>query len=482
MSRVSEFIARKRTGPGGEAFPVITNSPAEPAENAPDEREVLDPDRVASSIGEETEGLRLLMRDVERKIGELDSLKDAFSKTSEPFAKTLRMLEQEKMLNVGLQSALGELRTGHDRLRADHHALEKKAAASEAEGLALREELERSQQTARAIETSRLETADELAGKRTQIANLERQLAHETAERQRLADDNRAVSQEIADAEKRILQLESELAAAREKTVLLEDELKSLQKSLDGTITESARLSRRLSESDNELAAARVQIGKMASAVAEAEAERNRLATALDEANGRHQSETQSLNIRIGSLQSRAISAEKLLAEVRQTLTARTEEARNLDRKAVEVTIALNAAEKKIRQLESTGEAQERQIRDLEQARTAMSERNNALSRNLRDRDTALARSEETIRALTARVGKFEADQQVNQATYEKRVEELNAALHHERMERSVVEGALEAARRDRARLHGEGRINPAATAEVSEATLEAVPGPSVQP
>ena len=139
--------------------------------------------------------------------------------------------------------------------------------------------------------------------------------------------------------------------------------------------------------------AARAQIGKLGSAVAEAEAERSRLANALDEANGRHQSGSYSLNVRLGSLQSRALSAEKLLAEARQAVIARTEEGRGLDRKNVEITIALSAAEKKVRQLEASVEAQERQIRDHEQTRSSMGERSNGLTRSLRERETVTGKS-----------------------------------------------------------------------------------------
>ena len=46
---------------------------------------------------------------------------------------------------------------------------------------------------------------------------------------------------------------------------------------------------------------------------------------------------------------------------------------------------------------------------------------------------------------------------QVSRTNIEKRVEELNASLQRERMERAVVEGALEAARKDNARLQDEG-------------------------
>ena len=71
-------------------------------------------------------------------------------------------------------------------------------------------------------------------------------------------------------------------------------------------------------------------------------------------------------------------------------------------------------------------------------------------------RETALARAEEKIGALTERNGHLEADIQVSRTNIEKRVEDLNSALQRERMERAVVEGALEAARKDNSRLQSE--------------------------
>src|SRR4029077_18938764 len=67
-----------------------------------------------------------------------------------------------------------------------------------------------------------------------------------------------------------------------------------------------------------------------------------------------------------------------------------------------------------------------------------------------------LARAEEKIAALTERNGHLEADIQVSRTNIEKRVEDLNSALQRERMERAVVEGALEAARKDNSRLQSE--------------------------
>ena len=79
------------------------------------------------------------------------------------------------------------------------------------------------------------------------------------------------------------------------------------------------------------------------------------------------------------------------------------------------------------------------------------------MTKTLKARETALARAEEKIVALTERNGHLEADVQVSRTNIEKRVEDLNSALQRERMERAVVEGALEAARKDNSRLQSEG-------------------------
>jgi crescentin len=188
--------------------------------------------------------------------------------------------------------------------------------------------------------------------------------------------------------------------------------------------------------------------------------------------------------MRLESVQSRAATAEKLLAEVRQNLIARTEEVRDFDRKAVEATIARNTAEKKVRQLEASHESQEQQITDLSQARTSLTERNNALTKTLKSRDTALARAEEKIQALTERVGALEAEIQVSNTAVEKRIEELNSTLQRERMERAVAEGALEAARKEHARLQREvsllkGALRRGLTVEEAETPAVAAPSPA---
>ncbi len=411
---------------------------------------------VGSRMGEENEALRNLLSDTGRKIGELDELKDAFDKIVAPFNSTLRALELEKSQTLGLSGMLAESRASYDTLRTEFYQIERKATALESESEKLREDLELARESNRSLESTRIELLDGISARAVQIAELERQLAQETSQRRSLGEARRTAQDQLDAAEKRIVELEGELAAAREKLALLEDEKRSLQIGIDQALNETARLTRRLTESENTLTATRAQLGKVESSFAEAYAERGRLSAALDESKEQHQAERNSLNMRLDALVSRAATAERLLGEARQNLLARTEEVRAFDRKSVEATISRNNAEKRLAQIEASHEQRERQIKDLEQARIALTERNNAMAKTLKARETALARADEKISALTERNGHLEADVQVSRTNIEKRVEDLNSALQRERMERAVVEGALEAARKDNSRLQSE--------------------------
>ena len=411
---------------------------------------------VGSRMGEENEVLRNLLTDTGRKIGELDELKEAFDKLVAPFNSALRALEQEKSQTLGLTSMLNESRAAYETLRTEFYRVEKKATALETDAEKLRIDLELARESNRSLESARLELSNEISICRSQITDLEHQLAHETSQCHTLSENRRTLQEQLDGAEKHNMELEGELAAAREKLALLEDEKRSLRIAVDKAFDETARLTHTLTESENTLTTTRAQLGKVETSFAEAHAERNQLATALDETREQRQAEHNNLNMRLEALQSRAATSERLLSEARQNLMLRTEETRAFDRKSVEATIARNNAEKRLAQVEAMHEARERQIKDLEQARTALTERNNAVSKTLKAREAALARAEEKFAALTERNGHLEADVQVSRTKIEKRVEELSSALQRERMERAVAEGALEGARKDNSRLQSE--------------------------
>jgi chromosome segregation ATPase len=480
MSKISDFFARKNFASIDGSMPVLAavrethNQNTDAPDAATDGQEFSE---IGSRIGEENEELRNLVIETERKIGELDELKLAFARIIEPVNKTLRTLEREKSHSASLAATLNETRSANESMRTELHQLEKKASSLQTENERLRDDLELAQQTTRGLESNRIELSHEIAAKVSEIGNLELRLAAETAQRQSLADDNRILGEQSKAADKRITQLETETVTLRQKLALSEDDNRSLQTSLDQTLSEVSRLSRLLTENGNTLTATQARLGQIETMFAETDAERAKLAATLDEAKERHRSETSAQGMRLDALQSRATTAERLLVEARQNLMNRAEEVRAFDHKAVEATIARNTAEKKLNQLEILQQAQERQIRDLEQSRTALSERSTALIKNLKTRETSLARAEERVQSLSEQVARLETDLHANHAIAEKRIEELNSTVQSERMDRAVAEGALEATRKDNARLQREIsalHANVRRSNLPDEATLEA--------
>jgi chromosome segregation ATPase len=411
---------------------------------------------LGSRIGAANEGLRGMMIEASRKFEELDALKALFGDIVGPVRNTLRELEQEKSQNASLRNVLADTRGQLDALRTEHAQTEKARAALVQDIAALRQDLMAAQQDAQNLESIRAELSESVNAQRAQIAQLERQLAAESGQRQSIQEAHRVLSAQAQESDRRNVRLEADNQNLQEKLLLTEEEKQSLQASLDQSIAETARVARRLSETETQLAAARNRIAELEKLLAEAETDRNALQARFDEANERHQTETATLANRLGSLQSRAGASEKLLSEARQHLAARSEELRDLERKAADAEAARIAAEKRQQQLLAANETLERQIAELTQSRATLVERSGAVNKTLKLREAALARAEEKIAALSERVKQLETDNRVLREAEEKRVEELSTALNRERMARAVAEGALASSRRDFARVQQE--------------------------
>jgi len=188
----------------------------------------------------------------------------------------------------------------------------------------------------------------------------------------------------------------------------------------------------------------RARLQQMEHNLSVVEDERKKLSAALDEANERRQSEVYALTLKLDAMRSRSTAAEKLLAEMRQNLVARTEEIRATEAKLVEAVLGRSGAEKKAEQLAAANEAHDRQNKKLEQTRLSLTDRSNVLSETVKARDSSLSHAQDKIKSLTDRVELLKAEAAANQAKAEKRAE------------RAVAEGALEATRSDYTRLQSE--------------------------
>jgi len=445
MKTLGALLARKT------AVPENRLAPAEEAPAGDDPLE-LDEELFAARgarLGEENETLRNLLLDASAKIEELDGIKAAVGRLVDPVGKVLRLIESERSEKVALQTVLNNTRAAFGRARAEAAELEKKAAAAEGQCRLLRQELAATQTRLAAAESNKADTLAEIAALRTQNADLENRLAQETSESRALREEKQRLDERVQSAEKRIIALESELNGTRQRLQMAEDEKRAQQALLEKAGAEAARLSRRLAEMEATLAAAQGRLRHVEAELAQLSTERTRLASALDEARERHDRDMTSQRMRFEALQARAQASEKLLGEAREHLLARAEEIRERDRRLNELALARDALQARLSELETERLARESALDELERGRKALAERAASLVRAFSAKEAALERSEAAAAALNERVAALEAALAAEKQKAEDSAAELNAALRRERMERSVVEGALETARKD---------------------------------
>ena len=408
---------------------------------------------LGAQIGGDNETLRNLLLDASAKISELDGIKAAVSKLADPVGKALRAFEAERSEKVSLQTVLNNTRTAYGKLRNEVGELEKRLTLSEKDCHALRQELGTTQNTLRTVEATKAEIAIDIAARRAQIADLEGRLGQETTEATTLREENRRLNEKMTAANKRVITLESDINAARQRLLMADDEKRAQQASIDKMSAEAARLTRKLTETEASLNATQGRLRQVEGNFAEVNNERARLVTALDEGNERHNHELSSQRMRFEALQARASATDNLLGEAREHLLARAEEIRDYDRRLTDAVNERDNLHARLSDTEADRIRRESELQEMDHARSTLMERSGALTRAYASKEAALSRAEETVVALTEQVERLSAEKANDKQLAEQAIEELGAALRREKLDRAVVEGALEAARKDFARV-----------------------------
>lgn len=430
----------------------IAPVPAAPADNVLELDEELF-STLGAQVGNDNETLRNLLLDANAKIGELDAIKAAVGKLADPVGKALRAYETEKSEKLSLQTVLNNTRTAYGKLRNEIADIEKKAAQAEQECSALRQELSSTQSVLRTVEATKSEIAIDIAARRAQIADLEGRLTQETGETAALRAENTRLDERLTAMNKRVIALESDLNAARQRLLMADDEKRVQQATLDRLSADGAKLTRKLTETEASLSATQGRLRHVEGNFAEINNERARLVSALDESNERHEHELNSQRMRFDALQARASATDNLLGEARDHLLARAEEIRDFDRRLHDVTTERDNLQARVAGLEADRIRRESEIKEMDQSRSTLMERSGALTRAYAAKEAALARAEDSIAALGGQLDQLSRERTHDKMLAEQAIEELKAALQREKLDRAVVEGALEAGRKDFARV-----------------------------
>jgi chromosome segregation ATPase len=431
-----------------------------PANTAPNEAGVdLDNELffpIAAQLGEENEAVRSLLMDAEHKIGELETIKLSIAKLVDPVCNTLRGYEETKNEKLILQRALKNTRDASSKLRDDLVAAEKKTAAFKAECTRLQDIVGNAKQNIAALQRSKAEQLAELGVQRAHVAELQRLAQQQASDLRLTRDENRRLGDRVATADQRTVQLENQAQTAQQEARQANQERASLQASLEKTLGDLAQTARRLSDADKALATAAARLNAMENNLAEVQTERSRLSAALDEATHEHRDEMNLLSSRFEAMQARLSLTENLLEEARQTLMARADEIRTFERSVVEASTANEVLAEKLSAVEALLAEREMHIKDLEQARAVLTEQAHKLIQALTARESTYEGAQQKIREQSDLAEVLQEELNAARSSNEMQIENFNAQLQREQLERSMTEGALEAARKDIARLQQE--------------------------
>jgi crescentin len=257
--------------------------------------------------------------------------------------------------------------------------------------------------------------------------------------------DNTGLRNALAELHTSYDALRDEFGALEQRAAELESDRDTFRRELARVQQDARGLESDKAELTSEIVAARARLEQMEANLAAAEVER----TALFAARGEATSEAHVLNRRIEALRSRAATAEKLLAEARQSLVARAEEVRIAERKTAEATIARNTTQKLVEQLTAARDALEGKTEELERERASLIERSHILAETVKARETALGQAEQEIKSQTDRIAEIEVDAGTYRAKAERRIEELGESLQRERTGFAAARDALDGKRKE---------------------------------
>jgi chromosome segregation ATPase len=425
------------SGFGARRAPASEQSAASPSADADEtvaqNRSELTLAEIGARLGEDNEKLRNLLIDTGHRIGAIGDVQQAFRSLAEPVNTAIRELDQERIENGKLRSSLAELRIGYDNLHGKFAALEKRAAELDTDRAGSEQQLAHAQQNARGLQRDKSELTTEVAAARANLEQMEISLLAAQAERSALCTArDEADERHRSDAYTLNVRIEALRARATTAEKLLSEARQSLV-----LRTEELRLSERKTA---EAIIARTTAEKTIEALTTA---RDALGT-----------KAQKLELGRKSLTERSNSLAETLKAREASLTQAEQKIKLLTDRVAEIDVDAGAYRAKTeRRIEELTESLQREraasreavvgkIREFEQTRAMLIERSNSLAEKLRVREAEIAQGEQKIKSLTDRIAEMEAGSKKYRDAIERRIEELNETLQHER---STARDALDA-------------------------------------
>jgi chromosome segregation ATPase len=337
----------------------------------------------------------------------------------------------------------------NDRLKAQARIHEMRIEGLNAE---LRQAEERGAQLADALERERAQ-AQHLKG---ELDDQQDVIERNDSLISQLQLDLSSARDEIVFARQHAEMLQANLAEAQERLTQLESDL-AQSRSYAGGVTEKMR------EIDIALDSERRQLAKLEELLASSQKEHQEAQAQWRAQNEDDRRQIAELEARTDELTARGRAAEQLLAELRADLQSRSDQCRASDRHNQEMEQRLLRLSEQAEGVALENAQLKEKLEARERAHARLARRARGLIRGMRDLAANLEKSEQKAmlagERITAEADRFDAQK----AQYEQTLRDLVEQLEKERAANQVTAGALEAARQQRLQPRGE---EPPAAAE----------------
>lgn len=428
---------------------------------------------LASAI--RNEEIRLDYEGLIERFKAFDHLRAEFLGVTQRFVAVVDELEDLKKDKAELQGHLelseavgAELRMALTDLEPKYETLVSEKAALEAAG-------ERARETISKIEAAKQKEQEEHQATRDVVKQRDGALAEARAQINALQDEISAgrreldrLSSTLAEREVAYEQVASALRSSEEQGRML----KTL---LDESTFQTARLSRTVSELEPMAERLKSQIATLQAAV-EAEREAKEKA-AIDRVEGLEvlRAELRATTAKLEAATQRAETQEKMLNTARQNYREKLEELRAVERSVIDLTMQLANMTRRAETAEAEKSALHIRVADLETAERSFDLRYEEVSKALTEKETALLLARDQITFESSRLEEAQRMARLERARYEADMVEMARLLDKERVDRTVLEGALLSNRRRHIQRGTEEEASEAVAETVQETITELV-------
>lgn len=405
------------------------------------------------AIGARYEGITSAVDAASQLIGRLGELQTILADVREPIA-------QEFAAHKGGHAELLALR--HSAARSEERFAEVQAVETD-----LRRRLEeaeraladangRAESSSLQLETLAIE-ADQLRRSLAQAETLSGEQAAKLAHLQALTAEREAdigaLRHDLAQHEEHRREIDGQLARARHQSLLDAEELQALRGRAERSNAETNRLSRAESDLAAQLSLERSRVVAAEALMSQANAEAVKLTEALEQQLSATRWELEAAQTRADTLAAQASKLNEMVTDQSSRLEAANAAGRAAERRVAEFQGLLARADERLRAFEDEMSIKRQALGEVEIARAAAVERAQQLARKLQTLDGTVRRGDDRNGVLRATVEQLQAAEVELRRTHAEQLKEIQSALERKQTDSAIVEGALESARRDRARL-----------------------------